>query len=205
MSHNNPRPAATASAVPNNRPSYLSFGLAWLLGYTAFALTYGDDPGLPLPAAVGPVLLLGGLLTGLVVTAVVAVRAQRGTRGAEAAVGIMLAASWLIGFSALFLIITALESALHEVRVQTLLWPTGSGLVVGMIYLAGGVAYRDLVQYALGAWLAVTSSAALLLDGAHLYWVLAIAGGGGYLVAAMCRVRQDGPRRREEAPLSGLA
>ncbi|WP_234390957.1 ABC transporter permease [Nocardia suismassiliense] len=181
------------SAVPNNRPSYLTFGLAWLLGYAAFALTYGDDPNLPIPSAVAPVLLLGGLLAGLIVTGVFAVRAQRGTHGREAVVGILLAASWLIGFSALYLIITALETALHDVQVQTLLWPTGSGLVVGMIYLAGGAAYRDLVQYTLGAWLAVTSSAALLLDGASLYWVLAIAGGGGYLVAALCQIREPDP------------
>ncbi|MFF3228580.1 ABC transporter permease [Nocardia suismassiliense] len=202
MSHHNPRAVAT---VPDNRPSYLTFGLAWLLGYTAFALTYGDDPSLPIPSAVAPVLLLGGLLTGLVVTGVFAVRAQRGAHGREAVVGILLAASWLIGFAALYLIITALETALHDVQVQTLLWPTGSGLVVGMIYLAGGSAYRDLVQYTLGAWLAVTSSAALLLDGANLYWVLAIAGGGGYLVAALCRSPYDGPPRRKESQLSGLA
>ncbi|WP_206055144.1 ABC transporter permease [Nocardia sp. CS682] len=202
MSHHNPRAVAT---VPNNRPSYLTFGFAWLLGYTAFALTYGDEPSLPIPSAVAPVLLLGGLLVGLAVTGVFAVRAQRGAHGREAGVGILLAASWLIGFTALFLIITALQAALHDVQVQTLLWPTGSGLVVGMIYLAGGAAYRDLVQYTLGAWLAVTSSAALLLDGANLYWVLAIAGGGGYLVAALCRPRDDAPPRHRESRLSGLA
>ncbi|GAB2681169.1 ABC transporter permease [Nocardia goodfellowii] len=172
----------------NNRPSYSSFGLAWLLGYGAFALTYGDDP--PVPATVAAVLLFGGLLAALIITGIGAVRAQRGARGREALTGKLLAAAWLIGFGALSLVIEALSTALNEPEVQTLLWPTGAGLVVGMIYLGGGLAYRDSLQYALGAWLAVMSSAALFLDGATLYWALALIGGGGYLVAALLEPRR---------------
>ncbi|MGV9739855.1 hypothetical protein [Nocardia farcinica] len=70
----------------------------------------------------------------------------------------------------------------------------GSGLIVGLLYLAGGAAYRDVLQYTLGAWLALTSTAALLLDGASPYWVLAVAGGGSYLLAAALE-----PRRRAAA------
>lgn len=174
----------------NNRPSYLSFGLALLVGYGAFALAHGDDPILPTPPAVPAVLLLGGLLTAVTITGVVTAKAQRRARGHEAVIGNLLAASWLIGFGALFLIITALSSALQEQHVHTLLWPTGSGLVVGMLYLAGGVAHRDVLQYGLGAWLAVMSPAALFLQGANVYWALALAGGGGYLVAAALESRR---------------
>ena len=53
--------------VLNNRPSYVSFGLAWLVGYGAFALAYGDDPILPTPSVVPAVLLLGGLLTAVTI------------------------------------------------------------------------------------------------------------------------------------------
>lgn len=195
MPEHHPRPASTVSTVPDNRPSYLSFGLAWLLGYGAFALAEG--PGLPLPSGVPAVLLGGGLLTGVTITSVVTARAQRGARGHEAFVGKLLALSWLIGFGALFLVITALSAALHEQQVHTLLWPTGSGLVIGLLYLAGGVARRDGLQYALGGWLAVTSSAALFCGGAHLFWALAVAGGGGYLVAAAL---EPGRRRRRRQP-----
>ena len=176
--------------VLNNRPSYVSFGLAWLVGYGAFALAYGDDPILPTPSAVPAVLLLGGLLTAVTITGVVTAKAQRGAGGHEAVIGNLLAASWLVGFGALFLIITALSTALQEQHVHTLLWPTGSGLVVGLLYLAGGVAHRDVLQYGLGAWLAVMSSAALFLQGANVYWALALAGGGAYLVAAALEPRR---------------
>ncbi|MEV6278706.1 ABC transporter permease [Nocardia sp. NPDC051832] len=173
----------------NNRPSYLSFGLAWLLGYGAFALSYGSDP--PVPAALAGALLFGGLVLALVITGVGAARALRGAHGRDAVIGKLLAAAWLIGFGALSILIQAASTALDEPEVQTLLWPTGAGLVVGMIYLAGGVAYRDALQYALGAWLALLSSAALFLNGANLYWALAVIGGGGYLVAAVLEPRRS--------------
>lgn len=74
--------------------------------------------------------------------------------------------------------------------MQTLLWPTASGLVVGMIYLAGGAAHRDTLQYTLGTSLAAISSAALFFNGAHMYWILALAGGGAYLIAAALEPRR---------------
>ncbi|MFF2087186.1 ABC transporter permease [Nocardia sp. NPDC058176] len=175
----------------DNRPSYLSFGMAWLLGHGAYALSHGDNPVLRLPSVLPSALLIAGLLTAMIITTIVTMRAQRGVTGKDAVVGNLLAASWLIGFGALFFVITALSSALAQDDVKMLLWPTGSGLVVGLLYLAGGAAYRDVLQYALGAWLALTSSAALFLDGASPYWVLALAGGGSYLVAAALE-----PRRR---------
>lgn len=187
------RPSALRVLL-DNRPSYLSFGMAWLLGHGAYALSHGDDPVLRLPVAVPSVLLIAGLAIAMVVTSIVTMRAQRGVTGKDAVVGNLLAVSWLIGFGALFFVITALSSALAQDDLKMLLWPTGSGLIVGLLYLAGGAAYRDVLQYALGAWLALTSSAALFLDGASPYWVLAIAGGGSYLVAAALE-----PRRRAVA------
>ncbi|WP_406119346.1 ABC transporter permease [Streptomyces sp. NBC_00989] len=186
--------------VLDNRLSYVSFGLAWLLCRGVNALTHGDDPVLDLPSAIPASLLVAGLLAGVVVTSVVTARTLRGVRGPDAMVGNLLAASWPIGFGALFLIITALSASLEEQKVHTLMWPTASGLVVGLLYLAGGAVYRDRLQYLLGAWLALTSSAALFLHGAPLYWVLALAGGGSYLVAAAPRTPppRQGPARQGE-------
>ncbi|WP_194815101.1 ABC transporter permease [Nocardia sp. XZ_19_385] len=191
MSQHNSNTASTLRVILDNRPSYLSFGAAWLFGHGAYALSHGDDPVLRLPSAVPSVLLITGLAVALVVTIMVSMKAQRSATGHDAMVGNLLAASWLIGFGALFFVITALSSALGQDDLKMLLWPTGSGLIVGLLYLAGGAAYRDVLQYALGAWLALTSSAALFLDGASPYWVLALAGGGAYLVAAGLE-----PRRR---------
>ncbi|MFE7797672.1 ABC transporter permease [Nocardia sp. NPDC057440] len=193
-SHPESRPS-TLRAMLDNRPSYLSFGVAWLLGHGTYALSHGDDPVLRLPSAVPGILLITGLLTVMIITGIVSMKAQRSATGKDAVVGNLLAASWLVGFGGLFFIITALSSALSQDDLKMLLWPTGSGLILGLLYLAGGAAYRDVLQYTLGAWLALTSSAALFLDGASPYWVLALAGGGSYLVAAALE-----PRRRAAAP-----
>lgn len=75
--------------------------------------------------------------------------------------------------------------------VETLLWPAGSGLVIGLCYLAGGAATRDVLQYALGSWLALVTGASLLLDTPSTYAVLAVLGSAGYLTAAVLE-----PRRR---------
>lgn len=86
-------------------------------------------------------------MTALVITSIVSMKAQRSATGTDATVGNLLAASWLIGFGALFLIITAVSSAVNQDDLKMLLGPAGSGLIVGLLYLAGGTAHRDVLQY----------------------------------------------------------
>lgn len=47
-----------------------------------------------------------------------------------------------------------------------------------------------MLHYALGVWLALTSTAALSLDAPGLYWVLALAGGGAYALATALEHRR---------------
>ncbi|MER6910132.1 ABC transporter permease [Streptomyces sp. NPDC000594] len=188
------RAAAGGGAVLDNRPSYLAFGLAWLIGHGAAALAHGADPLVPMPSALPQFLLVGGLLAATVTTGAVAARAGRGVTGGAALTAHLLTGGWAVGFGSLFLLITALSGALDEGVVHTLMWPAASGLVVGLLYLAGGAVHRDLLQYGLGCWLALTSTAALFLDRPGLYAALALAGGGSYLVAAALE-----PRRRAAA------
>jgi hypothetical protein len=65
-----------------------------------------------------------------------------------------------------------------------------------VLYLGEGAARRNVLHYALGTWLALTSTAALLLDVPHLFWVLAVAGGGGFVVAAILESRRLARTRR---------
>ncbi|MFD3745294.1 hypothetical protein [Nocardia sp. NPDC058633] len=102
----------SARTVLDNRPIYLSFGLAWLIGHGSFAVSHGANPALDLPGYVPTALLGGGLLTAMVITIAVSMRAQRGVSGREAVVGNLLGASWVVGFAALFFLITALGSTM---------------------------------------------------------------------------------------------
>ncbi|MFE2528279.1 ABC transporter permease [Streptomyces sp. NPDC059382] len=178
----------------DNRAAYLSFGLAYVLGHGAAAVSQGDTPLLDLPGWL-PMTLLGcGLATGIVQATVAALRAQRGATGPDLLAGRLLGAAWIVAFTALFLAITGLTSVLDQPELQSVLWPAGSGLIVGLLYLAEGAVRRNVLHYVLGVWLALTSTAALSLDTHGFYWVLALAGGGAYAFATALEHRRLRPR-----------
>jgi hypothetical protein len=193
-------PEAVRPRVPDNREPYLAWGAAWLVGYGALALAGGDDPVLALPGPLPGLLLVAGLATATVVTALATVRDQRGVTGAAKTAGTLFGAAWATGFTALFLLITALARVLDEQLVHTLLWPTGSAVVVGLLYLMGGALHRDHVQYALGTYLALLGAAAVFLDSPGHYFALAVAGTPAYLAAAALE-----GRRRTAALRAALA
>jgi hypothetical protein len=83
------RPRRTGSRI-DNRLSYLSFGIAWLVGHGAAALAHGDDPLVAMPDALPGTLLAAGLTAAIAITATVVSRAQRDAPAAAAAAGRML-------------------------------------------------------------------------------------------------------------------
>ncbi|MFJ2175421.1 ABC transporter permease [Streptomyces sp. NPDC087851] len=179
----------------DNRATYISFGLAYVLGHGAAAVSQGDRPLLDLPDWLPMTLLGTGLAAGTVIATVAAGRAQRAATDPDAILsGKMLGAAWVVAFAALFLTITGLTNSLGAPDLPALLWPTGSGLVVGLLYLAEGAARRNLLHYGLGTWLALTSTTALLLGTPGLYWTLTLAGGGAYALAAVLERRRLAPR-----------
>ncbi|WP_330174639.1 ABC transporter permease [Streptomyces sp. NBC_01498] len=174
----------------DNRATYASFGLAYVLGHGASALSQGATPLLDLPGWLPTALLGAGLAAGTVSATLAAARAQRAATGPDILVGKMLGASWIVGFAALFLAITGLTNSLGMPGLQSVLWPTGSGLVVGLLYLAEGAVRRNPLHYGLGVWLALISTAALLLGTPALFWVLTLAGGGAYALATVLESRR---------------
>ncbi|MFJ3728570.1 ABC transporter permease [Streptomyces sp. NPDC090045] len=183
-------PATRRPGEVDNRAAYAGFALAYVLGHGAAAASHGDTPLLGLPGWL-PVTLLGtGLTTGIVLATLAAVRAQRGATAPELLSGRLLAAAWIAAFTALALAITGLTSVLGAPELQSVLWPAGSGIVVGLLYLAEGAVRRNVLHYGLGVWLALTSAAALSLDAPGLYGVLAVAGGGAYTLATALEHRR---------------
>ncbi|MFF3013586.1 ABC transporter permease [Streptomyces sp. NPDC057939] len=181
-------PARGAREV-DNRAAYLAFGLAYVLGHGAAALTEGSAPLLGLPGWLPPTLLWSGLVAGIVLATIAAARAQQGA-AAEVLSGRLLGTAWIAAFTVLFLAITGLTSLVDEPQLQSVLWPAGSGLVVGLLYLAEGAVRRNVLHYGLGLWLALISTAALPLATPGLYWVLAVGGGGAYVIAAALEHRR---------------
>ncbi|WP_280441828.1 ABC transporter permease [Nocardia brasiliensis] len=185
-----PAPVLSRSGDVDNRSTYVSFGLAYILGHGAAALSRGDDPLLALPAWL-PLALLGmGFAVGTVCATRAALRAQRGAAKPDVLTGQLLGLSWAVGFGALFVAITGLTTTAGLPELQSVLWPAGSGLVVGLLYLGEGAARRNVLHYGLGAWLALVSTSALFVGMPGFFAVLAIAGGGGYAVATALEYRR---------------
>ncbi|QOC89785.1 ABC transporter permease [Micromonospora craniellae] len=180
----------SAPGQVDNRLAYAGFALAYLLGHGAAAVSSGSDPLVKLPGWLPMALLATGLVGGSIAATVAATRAQRGVTGPEALTGKLLGSAWGVGFTALFLAITGLTSAFDRPELQTVLWPTGSAFVVGLIYLAEGAARRNLLHYLLGSWLALVGTAALFLGTPGPFWVLAVAGGGAYVLATVLEGRR---------------
>lgn len=188
-------PSPTRLGVVNHRAEYLAWGLAWLVGHGSFALSRGGQPLLSLPTLLPPLLLGAGMLTAAVITVRSSMRAQRElTRPAKDAHS-LYGIAWLTTFAVLTLLITALDQVLNDALVSTLLWPAGSAIVVGLMYITGGVLQRDIVEYGLGTYLAVLGAAVVFLGSPGHYGALAVAGSAAYFLAAA----QEG-RRQPEAP-----
>jgi hypothetical protein len=183
-------PAATGGGEVDSRAAYTGFGLAYVLGHGASAISLGPDPLIALPTWLPTSLLGVGLAAGTVFAVLAANRAQRGADRHDVLSGKLLGLSWLSAFAALFLAITGLAAELDRPDLQTMLWPTLAGFLVGVLYLGEGATRRNVLHYGLGTWLALTSTAALFLGIPNLFWVLAVAGGGGFAVAAVLESRR---------------
>jgi hypothetical protein len=159
------------------------WGLAWLGGFGAFYLASPDGPG--------PYLATwaAGLVLGVLFAAAVAVSVQqgvwrsRGVEGPSRQVGAMYGWSWPLAFAGLYGVNLGLIHQGLPTGVAPLLWSGSSLLVVGLLYLAGGMIWTDRVQYGLGAWTLVVGAASVSAGVPGNFAVLSLAGGGGFLVA----------------------
>jgi len=196
-----PPRSSEATDIPStwadNRVAYLGFAAAYLLGHGGTALTVGASPVIDAPSWIPMILLGAGLAVGTVAATVAATRLQRGLTAQQAQPGKLLGMAWIVGFVGLFLAITGLSAATGDPSLQTVLWPTGSGLVVGLIYLAEGAMRRDTLHYGLGAFLIVIATGVLFLPTAIAIGVLAVVGGSAYIAATLLD-----QRRRSRSPLA---
>ncbi|AOS63723.1 ABC transporter permease [Actinoalloteichus hymeniacidonis] len=186
----------TSAEVPgpgpiDSRGPYLSFAFAFVFGHGAFAVSAGVDPLLALPSWVPFTLLAIGIVPGVAGSLIGARFAQVGAGKDVVASEKMVGSAWGTGFIALILAISGLTSTVElPTEIQNVLYPTGAAFVVGLINIAEGAVRRNVLHHSLGSWLALISTAALFLTGAGPFWVLALAGGGAYALAAVLEGRR---------------
>ncbi|HVA21701.1 MAG TPA: hypothetical protein VNN74_06360 [Candidatus Micrarchaeia archaeon] len=163
-------------------PILAGWGLAWVVGFGALYLASTRHP-----------LVTGWdwvavLLAVLVMAAAVSVRQTwwrgRGVAGPSRQTEAMYAWAAVLGLGSAFGVDLGLTHQGLPATLAPLLWPASALVVVGLLYLTAGIVWRDRVQYGLGVWTLVTGAASTSAGVPGNFAVLALAGGGGLLVAA---------------------
>jgi hypothetical protein len=161
---------------------------AWAIAYFAgWGVTYAAAlPGSAVPGWVIAVVMPIGFLGAIIATAYYGIQASRGIRGPSRRIGRMYGWSWAFGFVGLWVINTAiLRATTLPTEVLALLWSGSSLLVVGLLYLAGGMVFADRLMYGLGGWMIFTAAISVLVGYPATYLVLCLCGGGGFLLASI--------------------
>lgn len=80
------------------------------------------------------------------------VRRGRGVAGPSRQLGAMYGWGWGLALATLFAVNMGLAHEGLASGLRPLVWSGSALLVVGLMYLAAGIIWRDRVQYSLGAW-----------------------------------------------------
>ncbi len=164
--------------------SYLTWGLAYLIGYLPLALSRGPNAvvDIPLGVAIGSFYVCLGV--GIAVSIIQPLR-LRGVKGANSTRGAYYGASWWLSFLAVGMLIRFLSESGIDGDVLGIAINSIAIAVVGALMMAGGAIFLDRTQFITGTIITVCLSIALLIGLGYYYWIMSLAVGGCLLVAAV--------------------
>ena len=183
--------AARDATEPDGRLLFGVWGLAWLIGYLAM-WTSARDTGTPERWAGW--VLAGCIVGAMAFTIVHSITRTAGTRGASARIGALYGWTWFLAFTTFGVLIGAMGDAGAPPEVMAIAANGFACLIVGLMYIAGGLLFDENRMSAVGAWMLVTAALAAFAGMPSTYLVMAVAGGGGFL--AMVVVEQGIRARR---------
>jgi hypothetical protein len=179
------RRQAAASLYPGPTPILAAWGCTYLVGFGALWLSADREGAL---ASWGATLVLAGL--GVLASAVTVARIARlgrGVQGPSRRSAVMFSWCWPAALVGVFAFDLGLSRHGVSDTALSLLWP-GSFLLVGaVLFLTAGVLFDDRAQFGLGLWSLAVAAASTFAGRPGNFAVLALAGGGGLLVAAATR------------------
>ncbi|MFI7124582.1 hypothetical protein ACIBQ1_02745 [Nonomuraea sp. NPDC050153] len=165
---------------------YVPWGVAWLLGFTAFFLHYGLDghPYAPISQMQALAVLMGAQMVAGAVAAFGIVRMSSGIRGDHTARGAMYGYTWFAGMM-LVVVIATRVSALLPPEESGLVWGGASLMIVAVLHMAGGAIWLNWPMFFIGAWVAGVDAVGVLLGAGWHALLTAVLLGGGFIVAGL--------------------
>jgi hypothetical protein len=195
-----------AAREPDSRLLFGAWGIAWIAGYLSLWASVGRegaDPSQPAPWAY--VVFGCAILAAMAFTIVHTVRRTSGVRGVTARWSALYGWSWTIGFFTMSGVLAGLAGAGAPSRVIALAANALACIVVGLLYLGGAIAFQDPSLYAVGVWMLMVAAAATIVGLPGTYLVMALAGGGGFLLmAGVSQVLRARRRRSASSYTSGV-
>lgn len=168
---------------PSTALLFSVWGVVYVVGY--LTLWWGfDDAGLS-PAPWAFLVFAAAIVSGVAITAVHIARRTAGIRGVSSQVGAMYGWAWIICFAMAASLFGALARFDLSAPAMATITNTVSMLIVSALYMVGAAIWREWRMFALGAWIAAVGSVSAFFDPPASYLVQAIAGGGGFLLAAL--------------------
>jgi hypothetical protein len=160
---------------------YAVWGVAWAVGFLLLWLAATTEWISPSVAG----SIFGALIVAsIAVSAVVGIRIGRGIRGASDFQGAVYGMSWtLLGAAFAALGVGLMRNGMSG-ELASLYFPSAYALMAGAMYLAGAALWNERSQLVLGIVLLAVGAVSPFFGGPANNLVMAIGGGGAFLIAA---------------------
>ncbi|MFY1705482.1 transporter [Micromonospora sp. WMMA1923] len=171
---------------PDPRAYYWPWGLAWLIGFGLFFLRFSPNGRVlvDLPAWLPLTVLFVLLGAAGIVSGVASARAYGDVTGDSARRGAWYGWSWFLGFLTVFAVAGRVSDSLPP-ELTGLLWSALSVGLTGVLHMAGGAVWLDRRLFLLGVWITVLNVLGSVAGPGWHALVVAVAGGGGMILAGL--------------------
>ncbi|MEU6999000.1 hypothetical protein [Nonomuraea sp. NPDC046570] len=182
---------AARRLTPDPLLMYAPWGLAWMLGFGAFFLTYGLDgePILPISWKLALAVLVASQLGAGAFTAYVIWRQNIQVRGESTQRGMMYGYAWFVAMVSMFMVAARFRPML-DVDEIGLFYSSFSLLVVAILYMAGGAIWRTWSMFFIGVWTAIVNTVGVALGPGWHSLLIAVLVGGGFFATGVWLRRQ---------------
>ena len=165
----------------------LAWGIVWVVGYGMLWLIDGAKPAFSVPLPIAAAVFIVLMVSAMVLSGVIGARAGRGIRSTASAAftGTVFGVTGGVGFFSIWLFASGMVANGMDRDLLSVFYPTGMGIIIGIMYLMAGAIWHAVPSIVLGGLLLAVALIAPFFGYPHHYLFFAIAGGAVFLGGAV--------------------